>query len=228
MPANYIDFGNGDPYVYHLTGVPAKKFKRLGIMPSKDGYSGPGVYMANTPEATQYYHELEDSGSNLMRISKQDLVDTFGKYSRETPEGIEFDDDTGEVFLSGSRSVPPEMIQSRLPDGSWKSVTQFMPTDAKEAQSDSTKPLAGVNLPNMETVMPGIRVGLRDVPSARIATPNFMPSGDNASVLRDAKYLGRKKDRVELNRIVRLFPHMAEDLRKAYAEGEKLGFEPQQ
>jgi hypothetical protein len=112
-------FGTKDPYVYHLTEVNPQKFKSAGIRPSRDGYQGPGVYMANTPEATQYYSDLETG--HLLRINKHDLVSLFGKYP-ENPDGVQYDHGTGEVMLSNGENVPPELIEYRDASGKWKSL----------------------------------------------------------------------------------------------------------
>lgn len=121
---SYTDaFGTQDQYVYHITD---KRFNNLesfiknGIKPSKDGYSGPGVYMANTPENTLYNVGSLDEGT-LYRINKEKLIRKFGKYP-ENKTGVQFDDSTGEVILEGQRSVPPEFIEVKI-GSDWAPIT---------------------------------------------------------------------------------------------------------
>lgn len=114
------EFGTRDPFVYHISDprIPLSSFEQQGIKPSKTGIGGPGVYMAHTPEKTQYYHELKNG--RLFRIDKKKLIEKFGTYPA-SKTGVEYDDDTGEVILSGGRSIPREFIEVKTKSG-WRAL----------------------------------------------------------------------------------------------------------
>lgn len=111
--------------------------------------------MANTPEATQYYHDLDEG--QLLRIRKHALVDRFGKYP-ENKDGVQYDDGTGEVILSNGQNVPPDLIEFKDSSGNWRSVSdaaRFMPkeTEGKDLQQSDLSgwepgSLGGVKPPN--------------------------------------------------------------------------------
>lgn len=111
-------WGTTDRYVYHRTPYASHSFEQHGIKPSERGYGGPGVYMGIAPEVTLDYAE-----GNLLRIDKQKLIERFGKYP-ETNDGVEYDDGTGEVILTGHRSVPPEFVDVQTADGGWKPLVK--------------------------------------------------------------------------------------------------------
>lgn len=110
-------FNTDDEYVYHVTPKINKKNTILeeGLKPSKTGHGGPGVYMANTPDKTLGYSidKLEDGV--LYRIKKADLIKEYGLYSKENPDGVEFDDYSGEVILAGNRTIPAKFIEEVKP-----------------------------------------------------------------------------------------------------------------
>lgn len=111
-------FGTQDPHVYHLTDpdTDLASFAQQGIRPSEDGYGGPGVYMANRPEGTEYYHSLDEG--QLLRVDKAKLIEAFGIYPA-AKDGVQFDDGTGEIILPGDRAVPPGIVQFRTRGGEW-------------------------------------------------------------------------------------------------------------
>jgi hypothetical protein len=118
-------FGTKDPYVYHLTPgkiTPEKldSFIEKGILPSEVGMSGPGVYMGNTPSATEYY-ATKESGT-MFRIHKKSLIEHFGIYDK-TKTGVQFDESTGELLLEGQTSIPPQYIEVKTPDG-WQPLIE--------------------------------------------------------------------------------------------------------
>ena len=123
-----IDYDNlwdtNDPYVYHIdaTNADIDSFRREGIRPSDKGYQGEGVYMATTPEDTLYNVDKVEDGT-LYRIKKKDLVQKFGLYSKDNPDGIQYDDGTHEVMLGGKRNVPPEMLEVKR-NGVWEKLVE--------------------------------------------------------------------------------------------------------
>jgi hypothetical protein len=123
-------FGTTDPYVYHLTHseLPLSSFQQHGIKPSEVGIDGPGVYLANTPEATQYYDDLKTG--RLLRVDKVGLIERFGRYP-EQRDGVQYDDFTGEVTLSGDRAIPRDLIEVRQRDGTWRAL-EFNPDQPRD------------------------------------------------------------------------------------------------
>lgn len=110
-------FGNTDPYVYHGTSdASLDDIVNGGLKASKDGYEGPGVYFATSPEKVLDYVDL---GSQIYRVKKQDLEKTYGLYNSKsnTTGRVMF----GEDVVVESKSVPPEFIEV-LTDGGWKPI----------------------------------------------------------------------------------------------------------
>lgn len=125
------DFGTDDQYVYHAdaTNSPVDKFAKNGIKPSKTGQSGPGVYLANAENATQYnYSSRLGEKATMYRVDKQALVKKFGKYPANK-NGVQFDESTGEILLDGKRNIPPEFLEVKGADGNWSSV---VPKDTRK------------------------------------------------------------------------------------------------
>lgn len=122
---NETVFNTDDKYIYHLdyTNSPYESFAKYGIKPSKKGIAGPGVYMGNTEENTEYNAEIDEG--TMYRIDKQKLIDKFGLYNTNTnKEGLlQFDDSTGEILLGGNNNVPADMIQVRQ-NGKWIDLIQ--------------------------------------------------------------------------------------------------------
>lgn len=125
-------FGNSDIHVYHITSksAPLASFKEKGILPSTHSIYGNGVYMANTPESTQYYESL-DKGQ-LLRIDKEKLVEKFGVYP-QSKTGVEYDEHTGEVTLSGNRAIPPDMVDVKTSAG-WQKLSEWKAPAAPTAK----------------------------------------------------------------------------------------------
>jgi len=126
-PANEPVFGTTDPYVYHLTSNDPDVIASItekGILPSKRGYSGPGVYFGNTPENTQVYDDLDSETSFILRVNKNKLLDAFGQYSQVVKMGLQFDPYNGEVYLSTDdmgalETIPPEWLEYKNSSGVW-------------------------------------------------------------------------------------------------------------
>lgn len=106
-------------WVYHASHVvkdQATLFRSLlskGLLPSKSGYSGKGVYFAYRPEEGYYHVSPEDSV--ILRVKWSDLVKLYGTYP-STPDGIERNED--EIIVRGV--VPPNIIEVEyFPDEWW-------------------------------------------------------------------------------------------------------------
>ena len=121
-------FGTTDKYVYHISdpGIPLSRFD-VGLKPSTRGYEGPGVYLANTPENTQYYQQLGEG--RLFRIDKEALVRKFGRYP-EQKDGVQYDDYDGSLLLEGTRSIPKEFIEVQE-KGRWRAL-EFDPSQERD------------------------------------------------------------------------------------------------
>lgn len=113
-------------------------FAKNGIKPSKTGYDGPGVYMANKPESTLYHVDRLEDGT-LYRVNKEALAKRFGTFP-QTRKGLEFDDDTGAVLLSGNRRVPNDLLEVKDASGKWKPLVDQPPTPPLKPQAPIVQP----------------------------------------------------------------------------------------
>jgi len=120
-------FGTTDPYIYHLdyTRAAPIEFEEKGILPSKDGQFGKGVYLSNTKEGTQFNADLSEG--NLYRVGKVDMIKEFGLYSSSKKggvykdSGLQYDDSDGQIFLEGNRSIPGKFLQF-YDRGDWRDL----------------------------------------------------------------------------------------------------------
>lgn len=106
-------------WVYHASHVvkdQATLFRSLlskGLLPSKSGYSGPGVYFAYNPDEGYYHVSPEDS--IILRVKWADLVNLYGLYPKNR-DGIQRNDD--EIIVPGA--VPASLIEVEyFPDEWW-------------------------------------------------------------------------------------------------------------
>jgi hypothetical protein len=107
-------FGTSDPYIYHLSGNNnIESFVSGGIKASEKGMSGPGVYLARTPEETQYHSTLDDG--TLYRVNKDQLIKDYGLFHyKNNPEGkVQFDETTGEILLD-AKNIPPDYVEVKI------------------------------------------------------------------------------------------------------------------
>ena len=129
-------FGTSDPYVYHLsTSHDLQSFKLRGIKPSTGvQYAGPGVYMATTPKGTQYNTTLKEG--TLFRIPKKALIEGNSIFhATNNPKGnIQYDEGTGEVRLTGGKSINPALLEVRTKDG-WENILTIKTKKAHTALS---------------------------------------------------------------------------------------------
>lgn len=104
-------------YVYHASYLPnlkmgLKSILEKGLMPSKTGYSGPGVYFAYTPDGGFYHVDEEDA--TMFRVKWSDLVRLFGEFPKN-PDGIQRTDDEIIVPLT----VPANILEVEYFKGEW-------------------------------------------------------------------------------------------------------------
>ena len=104
-------------YVYHASNLPnlsagLQSVINRGITPSTEGYAGPGVYFAYTPDGGYYHVSKEDAV--LFRVKWADLARKFGTYP-SNPDGIERDED--EIIVPGA--VPANMLEVEYFPGEW-------------------------------------------------------------------------------------------------------------
>ena len=105
-------------YVYHASYLPnlrsgLNSILRRGLQPSKEGYHGPGVYFAYTPEGGFYHVSAEDA--TMFRVRWRDLVKLFGVYP-DNPNGIQRDGE--EIVVPGP--VPAQYLEVEyFPDEWW-------------------------------------------------------------------------------------------------------------
>lgn len=82
-------------YVYHASHLPNLRtglvsIASKGLLPSKTGQMGPGVYFAYSPDDT-YYHVSKDEAT-MFRAKWADLVKLYGTYP-SNKDGIQRDDE---------------------------------------------------------------------------------------------------------------------------------------
>ena len=104
-------------YVYHSSYLPNLKkglisIKNKGLLPSKDGYSGPGVYFAYDIEGT--YDHVSKEEATTFRVRWDDLVRLFGIYP-EDRGGIQRTDD--EIIVN--HMVPANLLEVEYFDNEW-------------------------------------------------------------------------------------------------------------
>ena len=107
-------------YVYHASYLPnlasgLKSIAARGLVPSKDGYAGPGVYFAYDPDGGFYHVDKEDA--TLFRVKWADLVNKFGVYPTNK-DGIQRDDE--EIIVPGA--VPANLLELEYFPGEWWDV----------------------------------------------------------------------------------------------------------
>lgn len=96
-------------YVYHASYLPnlaagLKSIKQNGLLPSKSGYSGRGVYFAYAPNEG-FYHVSKDEAT-MFRAKWSDLVDMYGTYP-SNKNGIQKTDD--EIIVP--KAVPSSILE---------------------------------------------------------------------------------------------------------------------
>ena len=104
-------------YVYHASYLPDLRrglasVMKYGLRPSRNGYDGPGVYFAYTPEGG-FYHVGADEAT-MFRVRWSDLVKLFGVYP-ENPNGIQRDDE--QIVVPGP--VPAQYLEVEYFKDEW-------------------------------------------------------------------------------------------------------------
>jgi hypothetical protein len=111
-------------YVYHAGYLPRglESVKSKGLIPSQDGYSGPGVYFAYEPDEGFYHVDAADA--TMFRVRWSDLVNRFGVYPQK-PDGIQRDDN--EIIVPGA--VPASMLEVEYFPGEWWDIASAVAAD---------------------------------------------------------------------------------------------------
>ena len=111
-------------YVYHAGHMPRglDSVLRRGLLPSKDGYAGPGVYFAYDPEGG-YYHVSQEEAT-MFRVKWSDLINKFGAYP-ENKNGVERDDE--QIIVPGA--VPASMLEVEYFPGEWWDIASAVAAD---------------------------------------------------------------------------------------------------
>lgn len=111
-------------YVYHAGYLPRglESVKRKGLIPSKHGYAGSGVYFAYEPDEGFYHVDAADA--TMFRVRWADLVDKFGVYPKN-PNGIQRDDQ--EIIVPNT--VPADMLEVEYFPGEWWDINSAVAAD---------------------------------------------------------------------------------------------------
>lgn len=111
-------------YVYHAGYLPRglESVKRKGLIPSKHGYAGSGVYFAYEPDEGFYHVDAADA--TMFRVRWADLVDKFGVYPKN-PDGIQRDDQ--EIIVPNT--VPADMLEVEYFPGEWWDINSAVAAD---------------------------------------------------------------------------------------------------
>jgi hypothetical protein len=111
-------------YVYHAGYLPRglESVKHKGLIPSKHGYAGSGVYFAYEPDEGFYHVDAADA--TMFRVRWLDLVDKFGVYPKN-PNGIQRDDQ--EIIVSNT--VPADMLEVEYFPGEWWDINSAAAAD---------------------------------------------------------------------------------------------------
>jgi hypothetical protein len=108
-------------YVYHAAYLPdldtgLRSVLRRGLVPSREGYAGPGVYFAYDPAGGLYHVSAKDA--TMFRAQWTNLVQLFGVYPAD-PGGIQRDNE--QIIVPGA--VPADMLEVEYFPGEWWPVT---------------------------------------------------------------------------------------------------------
>lgn len=122
-------------FVYHASRLPnlAKGLRSIiqkGLIPSRDGYRGPGVYFAYEPEEGLYHVDKDEAV--FFRAKWKQLVDKFGVYPEKG--GIERDQD--EIVVRGS--VPANMLEIEYFPGEWWDLESALGAETAYSESRET------------------------------------------------------------------------------------------
>ena len=158
-------------YVYHASYLPnltkgLLSVIRQGLVPSTDGYGGPGVYFAYDPEGGFYHVDKNDA--TMFRARWTDLVNKFGTYPAY-PGGIQRDDD--EIIVPGA--VPASMLEVEFFEGEWwdlKSALAASKGPIDEAVIDNVKGAGAVPY-NQDVDYFGLRVKMKPTTFLKLAAP---------------------------------------------------------
>jgi predicted chitinase len=104
-------------YVYHASYLPdlangLRSVIMRGLVPSKDGYYGPGVYFAYRPEDC-YYH-VDKENATMFRAKWSDLKGLYGVYPANE-DGIQSDGE--QIVVPGA--VPGNLLEVEYFEDEW-------------------------------------------------------------------------------------------------------------
>jgi hypothetical protein len=116
-------------YVYHASYMPnllkgLKSVLARGLIPSTDGYAGPGVYFAYQPEGG-YYHVDKDQAT-MFRVKWADLINLYGEYPK-VQNGIQRDSE--EIIVPGA--VPASMLEIEYFPGEWWDIRSAISSESR-------------------------------------------------------------------------------------------------
>lgn len=142
-------------YVYHAAYLPRglRSVLEKGLLPSKTGYSGPGVYFAYDPNSGFYHVSPEEA--TMFRVRWSDLVDRFGTYP-SNPNGIQRDDD--EIIVPGR--VSAELLEVEVEPGLWQPLLSLDKKPLDEVNIDNRKGWGSTPY-NQDVDYFGLRVKMR-------------------------------------------------------------------
>jgi hypothetical protein len=117
-------------FVYHASYLPdlslgLKSILNNGLLPSKYGYSGPGLYFAYEPSGT-YYH-VEKNDAIMFRVKWEILVSLYGVYPKNT-NGIQRDNN--EIIVPGP--VPAKYLEVEFFEDEWWDIVSACRTALRE------------------------------------------------------------------------------------------------
>ena len=126
-------FGSIDPYLYHGSDAGARQILSSGgLRASKDGISGPGLYLGHDLDGVYRYVEPD---ATIYRVTKKDIQSKFPKSQMEWDEE--------EFILNGlDKRLTPDMLEVKTPNG-WKKLVE----PAIKPQVDQDEVLKLMNVP---------------------------------------------------------------------------------
>lgn len=115
-------------YVYHSAHFPnlakgLRSVKAKGLIPSKDGYSGPGVYFAYDIDGT--YDHVSANEATTFRVKWDDLVKMFGEYPKNK-NGIQRTDD--ELIVPSA--VPSKLLEVQYFENEWWDIESALSAES--------------------------------------------------------------------------------------------------
>ena len=116
-------------YVYHASFLPnlrrgLQSIQAKGLVPSKEGQLGTGVYFAYEPDHT-YYHVSRDEAT-MLRAKWSDLVKLYGLYP-SNKEGIQRDDE--QILVPAP--VPAKLLEVEYFPGEFWEIADALAAESR-------------------------------------------------------------------------------------------------